>query len=278
MTPPTRSRRPFAALSAAFRQIGRSRRQRTMALLVVASSALGAAALLPALAQTHRGVEVGRLLEESMGLQAELSDFMREVSRRGQEMRGDAEAVQAAAERNAAGAAALVTGEPAEGPLDFDQMLASAKDVRGAERPTGGPLFIAFASTSMPPEALRQLALDVTRAGGIVVFRGFPENNGRLFGQRLAKALRREDATENIGIDPRLFRAFHVEMVPTYVVTSSEVDLCDGLSCVSEVPAHDRMTGNVTADYALRTFAGGGGPSSAAARVFLRRLEAGASG
>ena len=78
--------------------------------------------------------------------------------------------------------------------------------------------------------------------------------------------------------DPRLFRAFQVEVVPTYVVTTNEIDLCDGLSCVSDVPPHDRMVGNVTAQYALETFANGGGPGAPASRIYARKLNRGAAG
>jgi conjugal transfer pilus assembly protein TrbC len=37
-----------------------------------------------------------------------------------------------------------------------------------------------------------------------------------------------QDDFANIGIDPRLFRAFDVQAVPTYVAVSSDFDLCAG--------------------------------------------------
>jgi hypothetical protein len=40
----------------------------------------------------------------------------------------------------------------------------------------------------------------------------------------------RQDDFANIGIDPRLFRAFDVQAVPTYVAVSSDFDLCAGFS------------------------------------------------
>jgi conjugal transfer pilus assembly protein TrbC len=235
---------------------------------------LGLSALLPALAQSVRGVEVDAIRARSEALQKDMGDFIREVSRRGQSMEAEATAVERAAAANADRAATLVTGGPSTGPFDFDQMLGDSKEVRGASAQATGPVFIAFASTSMPPESLRRMVLDVSRAGGIVVFRGFPNNDPKAFGAALARAIKREDATENVGIDPRLFRAFHIEAVPTYVVTTADVDLCEGFGCVSHVPPHDRIAGNVTAAHALRTFSEGGGPGSPAARVYLRRLEA----
>ena len=76
-----------------------------------------------------------------------------------------------------------------------------------------------------------------------------------------------------VGIDPRLFRAFGVEAVPTYVVSSSDFDLCDGFDCRTQVPPHDRMSGNVSVSYALETFAQGGGPGALLASQHLSRLQ-----
>src|SRR3546814_16720379 len=102
----------------------------------------------------------------------------------------------------------------------------------------------------MPPKALRTLIEDTARAGGVVVFRGFPDNSLRAFTERLGRIVAREDDFANIGIDPRLFRAFDVAAVPTYVAVSSDFDLCAGFACRTKVPAPDRMVGNVTMEYA----------------------------
>ena len=71
----------------------------------------------------------------------------------------------------------------------------------------------------------------------------------------------------------RLFRAFQVSEVPAYVVTASDFDLCSGFDCTSAVPPYDRMNGNVTAEYALRTIAEGGGPGARIAAQHLARLQ-----
>src|SRR3546814_19599319 len=83
----------------------------------------------------------------------------------------------------------------------------------------------------------------------------------------------REDDFANIGIDPRLFRAFDVAAVPTYVAVSSDFDLCAGFACRTQVPAHDRMVGNVTLEYALTTFAEANGTGARVAAVGLKRLH-----
>ena len=62
-----------------------------------------------------------------------------------------------------------------------------------AARLPEAPQLIAFASLSMPPKALRQLIEDTARAGGVVVFRGFPNNSMKEFSQALGKIVDRED-------------------------------------------------------------------------------------
>ena len=58
-----------------------------------------------------------------------------------------------------------------------------------------------------------------------------------------------------------------------YVVTASDFDLCSGFDCTSAVPPYDRMNGNVTAEYALRTIAEGDGPGARIAAQHLARLQ-----
>lgn len=156
--------------------------------------------------------------------------------------------------------------------FDFDKMLADASTMT-SENMGQAPRFIAFASTSMPPAALRAMIDDVARAGGVVVFRGLPQNSAKALTAALSKVAKPGEQLDGVGIDPRLFRAFRVEAVPAYVVTSSDFDLCDGFDCVGPLPPHDRMIGNVTAGYALETFARGGGPGALLAAQHLARLE-----
>jgi conjugal transfer pilus assembly protein TrbC len=155
--------------------------------------------------------------------------------------------------------------------FDFDKMVADAGDM--ARDGLGeAPRFIAFASLSMPPQALRQMIDDVTRAGGVVVFRGLTKGSAKVMTDALGKVLGPGERMDGVGIDPRLFRAFQVSEVPAYVVTASDFDLCSGFDCTSSVPPFDRLNGNVTAEYALRTFAAGGGPGARIAAQHLARL------
>ena len=54
---------------------------------------------------------------------------------------------------------------------------------------------------------------------------------------------------------------------------STDFSPCDGFDCTSVVPPHDRIAGNVSVAHVLETFAGGGGPGAALARLHLARLE-----
>ena len=161
---------------------------------------------------------------------------------------------------------------PSDTTFDFDKMVADAGDM--ARDGLGeAPRFIAFASLSMPAQALRQMMDDVTRAGGVVVFRGLTKGSAKVMTDALGKVLGPGERMDGVGIDPRLFRAFNISEVPAYVVTASDFDLCSGFDCASAVPPFDRMNGNVTAEYALRTFATGGGPGARIAAQHLARLS-----
>ena len=157
------------------------------------------------------------------------------------------------------------------GAVDFDEIVhGAASNARTADGEA--PQFIVFASLSMPPQSLKPLIADTARAGGVVVVRGFPENSGKAFVSRLGTVVGK-DGFASIGIDPRLFRAFDVQAVPTFVSVSSGFDLCAGFACQTKLPPYDRLAGNVTVDYALTALAGGNGPGAKIAAVALKRLE-----
>ena len=205
------------------------------------------------------------------------------VRARGQAVAEDARDTATAGEANgdrytraARQAAQASAGSSARPPspetFDFDRLIADAGSMAEA-RMGEAPRFIAFASTSMPAPALKAMLHDVPRAGGVVVFRGLPGGSVAGLTRALREVLAPGEQLDGIGIDPRLFRAFGVEAVPAYVVTASDFDLCDGFDCSTAVPPHDRISGNVTARYALDTFAGAGGPGAKIAALHLARLE-----
>jgi conjugal transfer pilus assembly protein TrbC len=149
-------------------------------------------------------------------------------------------------------------------------MIAGARQTAA---PADMPGLIAFASLSMPEQALRRLIAEVGKAGGVIVFRGFPANSAGRFTRALARLLPPGPVSPNVGIDPRLFRAFDVEAVPVYVVTATGFDLCDGFDCQTALPPHDRIAGTVTLRFALATIADGSGPGAGVARIYADRLD-----
>lgn len=234
-----------------------------------------------AIAQTVDGLDLDAIKQRSTEMTADADAFVAQVKSRGDAFREDAIAAQRQGINNLSalpGAArphiddAHAGGtQNAGGAIDFDEIIQGASQNVAASKGEA-PQFIVFASLSMPPQPLRKLIADTARAGGIVVFRGFPNNSFKAFSAALGKVVTEQDQLSNVGIDPRLFRAFGVTTVPTYVAVSSDFNLCSGFRCTTQVPPHDRMTGNVSVSYALETFAGGRGPGAGVASVALRNL------
>ena len=184
----------------------------------------------------------------------------------------DARTTQQAALDNRAAYAKEAQATADAGPLDLDGMIRSAADAEVAAMGEA-PRFIAFASLSMPEPSLKALVRDVTRAGGVTVLRGFPQGDSAAFKKRLAAIWRDGSEAGALGIDPRLFRAFDVQAVPTYVSVSSDFDLCAGFSCQTKLPPYDRLVGNVSVEYALEQFADGNGPGARVAAVGLANMR-----
>lgn len=239
-------------------------------LILAGCALLGAASVTALLAQTIDGLDLETVRKRSAEMQEDAAAFAEQVKDRGDAFREDAASVRIRGTQNMERVATADLPKGTAGAIDFDEIVAGAATKTGAGE---APQLIAFASLSMPPKALRALIEDMAKAGGIVVFRGFPDNSMRAFTARLGKIVVREDDFANIGIDPRLFRAFDVTVVPTYVAVSSDFDLCAGFACRTPVPAHDRMAGNVTLEYALTSFAHADGPGARVAAVGLQRLQ-----
>lgn len=185
--------------------------------------------------------------------------------------KASAQAGEANGSRYASTAKAAARPSPDQ-PFDFDRLVADTASFDEAQIGEA-PRFIAFASVSMPTPALKVMIADVAQAGGVVVFRGFPQGNVKALTSALLKVTGDKGLPASVGIDPRLFRAFKIDAVPAYVVTASDFDVCDGFDCVSNVPPHDRMTGNVSAEHALESFAAGDGPGALLARLHLEALR-----
>lgn len=238
-----------------------------------ASAAILAVASVSALlAQTVDGIDVQAIKQRSADLQADVEAFVDQVKDRGDAFREEAAKSRDAGTENMQRVAKTELPKGPDGPVDFDEIVQGASSNLAAGK-GDAPQFIVFASLSMPPQSLKQLIGDTAKAGGVVVFRGFPNNSMKEFATRLGKIVDRQDDFANVGIDPRLFRAFDVQAVPTYVAISSDFDLCAGFSCQTKVPPYDRMIGNVSVEYALEQFSEGHGPGARVAAVGLANLR-----
>ncbi|NWK99088.1 type-F conjugative transfer system pilin assembly protein TrbC [Sphingobium lactosutens] len=234
---------------------------------------LGVGGISALLGQTVEGIDIQAIKRRAAGLEDDAAAFVDHVKDRGDAFRADALAVQEGGTENMRRIAASDLPKGPDGAIDFDDIVnGAATNLNG--KAGEAPQFIAFASLSMPPASLKQMVHDTAKAGGIVVFRGFPDNSMKRFAAALAKAVDESDFA-NIGVDPRLFRAFDVRAVPTYVAVSSDFDPCSGFHCTTPLPPYDSMTGNVTVRYALGSFVDGNGPGARVAAVALSNMKRG---
>lgn len=226
---------------------------------------------LSALAQTIDSQDIAATKSRSEAMREDAEALSAEVKSRGDAFRKEAAELREGGVANMRKVAETDLPTGPKGAIDFDEIVEGA--ARNSAVPAGdAPQFIAFASLSMPPASLRRLIEDTSRAGGVVVFRGFPNNSAKEFVARLGKVVSK-DQMASVGIDPRLFRAFGIQAVPTYVAVSSDFDVCAGFVCQTLVPPHDRLAGNVTVEYALSSFAQANGPGARIAQVALRNLD-----
>lgn len=234
---------------------------------------LGVGGISALLGQTVEGIDIQAIKRRAGGLEADAVAFVDHVKDRGDAFRDDALAVQDGGTENMRRVATSDLPKGPNGAIDFDDIVkGAAANLNG--KAGEAPQFIVFASLSMPPASLKQMVHDTAKAGGIVVFRGFPDNSMKRFAAELAKVVDTNDFA-HIGVDPRLFRAFDVQAVPTYVAVSSDFDPCSGFHCITPVPPYDRMTGNVTVRYALGSFVDGNGPGARVAAVALSNMKRG---
>lgn len=147
----------------------------------------------------------------------------------------------------------------------------------GAEdRPGYGEArMLVFASFAMPAPSLRQIMNDADRFGAQVVFRGFVENSVYRTEEALTSVFGDPAELPGFAIDPTLFTRFHVEAVPVYVVLAAPVNVCETPGCAGDqLPLHDRISGNVPIEAALRIAAAARGDAATTASDLLRAAEA----
>ncbi len=220
-------------------------------------------------AQSVEGLDIQAIEARGHAAQADAQELFDFATARSEAHRSEAQGVVDAAKASVQVLDVSDMGG-VKGPIDFDAIVTGAK--AGNVQLKGAPLFIAFASLSMPEDALARLIADTTKAGGVVVFRGFSSGNPQAFITGIRKVVDQAGAT-NVAIDPRLFRSLRVDRVPTFVALSTDFEPCDQLDCVTAPPPHDRIAGNVSVAYVLETFADANGPGARVSRVALANMR-----
>ena len=147
----------------------------------------------------------------------------------------------------------------------------------GAAGHGGTAEILIFTSLSVPAASWRQWARDAAalgaaeHAGPPLVLRGVGEGGLRETVKRIGARLGGHDA--GVAIDPRLFRLFGVERVPTVVVVPGGVPPCRSRGCADDpAPPHDRVAGNIGLVAALEAIADEGTAGRETARRSLERL------
>ena len=134
-----------------------------------------------------------------------------------------------------------------------------------------GSEVIVFMSLSAPRESWRQWSREAARIGAPLVLRGFGPDGLQAAVKRIGPYLDREGGA---AIDPRLFRLFHITVIPAVAVVPGGVPPCRSRRCRSDAaPPHDRVAGNIGLGAALEALAAEGGPGRAAARRHLAALR-----
>lgn len=246
-----------------------------MGVLVLFVSALGLAGAQEPAPIDHEAIE-----QAVRDAEAETSAFAAEVAARAEAYTEDARAL---ADGLSARIKSADIGDPSDGDIDFSNLLAGAAsiaDVKDTPPPSIGVMV--FVSFSIPEPALKDLVVDAREAGVPVVLQGFVDGSLEQTARRMADLIGHTDGpdaqAEALGgviIDPRAFRVFDVNHVPTFISTAHPLPDCDGLNCSAPPPPHDRIAGNMSLAAALDALAREGTSAPSQAIAARARLEGG---
>ena len=192
--------------------------------------------------------------------EAGLADWTAQIQARGAAYQAQAQAIES--QTGAQVAKGL-------GMMD-DPTLRAAGKTFGRPAPAEGAVYIAV-SLSMPPETLRALAVDARKVGAKLVIRGLVDGSFKATFAR-AREVFDEHSAAGLAIDPQVFRAFHVQGAPTFIVSKAPVEPCGSLNCVSAAPAHDMIAGNISLSAALHQLASTGDQAVDVSSSALDRL------
>ena len=198
--------------------------------------------------------------EKGRAQEAGLADWTAQIQARGAAYQAQAQAIES--QTGAQVAKGL-------GMMD-DPTLRAAGKTFGQPAPAEGAVYIAV-SLSMPPETLRALAADARKVGAKLVIRGLVDGSFKLTFAK-AREVFNENSAAGLAIDPQVFRAFHVQGAPTFIVAKAPVEPCGSLNCVSAAPAHDMIAGNISLSAALHQLASAGDQAVDVSSSALDRL------
>ena len=147
-------------------------------------------------------------------------------------------------------------------------------------RGSASPNTAVFVSFSMPELALHALIRDARISGVPVYLRGFKDGSLAETARQARSILsdrrssnQNEDALDGFLIDPRAFKVFQVDRVPTFVAYQGSMPDCDNLYCEVAIPKHDRVAGNISLQSALEILSISGTIAPEQAKMALTRLE-----
>ncbi len=120
------------------------------------------------------------------------------------------------------------------------------------------PSLIVFVSLGMPKHSLQQWNLQVTKAGGVLVLRGFVNNSMKQTVKKITEVLGKEPQG-GFSIDPEKFKQFNIKVVPTVLVASND-------------NSFDKVSGDVSLTYALEKIVADG-EHGKVAEVWLKKLQ-----
>lgn len=135
-------------------------------------------------------------------------------------------------------------------------------------------LFV-FASFSMPKSSLRQMLIEAEQFGATILFQGFLNNSVEDTTTAINETFPNADDAKGFAIDPTMFVRFDVNVVPQFVVLSDDIEPCLTSGCQSDKPPmHDKVSGNVPIEAALRAIVDGEGDAKQVANAALSHWEA----
>lgn len=110
-----------------------------------------------------------------------------------------------------------------------------------------------FVSSSMSKSLLKDYAREASLYGGVLVFRGLPDGSMMKL-LKLVNDISHEDFPAAMQIDDQSFEHYAIDAVPAIILSQGQ----DFGVISNSIPAHDKMSGNVSIEYALECFAKSG--------------------